>query len=107
MRTPINLYAFLLVASLAGIAQETPDRVNVPLTDPSRPAVVHASLMNGGITVTGYNGKEVIVEARARHEGAKACGDPSPTVRPKACTAWTAGAAASTSTNRTTRSTSE
>src|ERR1022692_3731704 len=66
MRTPINLCAFLLAASLAGIAQETPDRVNVPLSDPSRPAVVHASLMNGGITVTGYNGKEVIVEARHR-----------------------------------------
>ena len=71
MRTPINLCAFLLAASLAGIAQETPDRVNVPLSDPSRPAVVHASLMNGGITVTGYNGKEVIVEARPRHEGAR------------------------------------
>jgi len=71
MRTPINVCAFLLAASLAGFAQETPDRVNVPLSDPSRPAVVHASLMNGGITVTGYNGKEVVVEARPRHEGAR------------------------------------
>jgi hypothetical protein len=74
MRAPISLSvfvtAFLTAASLTGFAQETPDHVNVPLTDPSRPAVVHASLMNGGITVTGYNGKEVIVEARPRHEGA-------------------------------------
>jgi hypothetical protein len=71
MRTPINVCAFLLAASLPGIAQEEPQRVTVPLTDPSRPAVVHASLMNGGITVTGYNGKEVIVEARGRHEDAR------------------------------------
>ena len=71
MRTPIKVCAILLAASLAGIAQESPDHVNVPLTDPSRPAVVHASLMNGGITVTGYNGKDVIVEARPRHEGAR------------------------------------
>jgi len=71
MRIPINVCAIFVGASLAGIAQETPDRVNVPLTDPSRPAVVNASLMNGGITVTGYNGKEVIVEARPRHEGAR------------------------------------
>ena len=27
--------------------------------------------MNGGITVTGYNGKDVIVEARPRHEDAR------------------------------------
>jgi DUF4097 and DUF4098 domain-containing protein YvlB len=68
MRTPINICALLLAASLPGIAQEEPQRAAIPLNDPSRPAVVHASLMNGGITVTGYNGKEVIVEARSRHE---------------------------------------
>jgi hypothetical protein len=70
MQTSINVCAVLLAAGLAGFAQETPDKVNVPLTDPSRPAVVHASLINGGITVTGYSGKDVIVEARPRHEGA-------------------------------------
>jgi DUF4097 and DUF4098 domain-containing protein YvlB len=71
MRTPIYVCAFLLAGSLPGIAQEEPQRATVPLSDPSRPAVVHASLMNGGITVTGYNGKEVIVEARTRHEDAR------------------------------------
>jgi len=71
MQTAINVCAFFLAASVAGLAQETPDRVNVPLTDPSRPAVVHASLMNGGITVTGYNGKDVIVEARSRQGGTR------------------------------------
>jgi DUF4097 and DUF4098 domain-containing protein YvlB len=71
MRKLIDGCVLLLAASLAGIAQESPDHVTVPLTDPSRPAVVHASLINGGITVTGYSGKDVIVEARPRHEGAR------------------------------------
>jgi len=47
--------------------QSGPDRVAVTLTDPSRPALVKASLVNGGITVKAYDGKEVIVEARARN----------------------------------------
>jgi DUF4097 and DUF4098 domain-containing protein YvlB len=71
MRTQLYLTVILLGACRAVGAQEAPpDRVNVPLTDPSRPSVVNASLMNGGITVTGYAGKEVIVEARPRgHQG--------------------------------------
>ena len=67
MRTSIQFSVFLFAACLAATAQE-PQRANVPLNDPSRPAMVHASLLNGGITVTGYNGKEVVVEARSRHE---------------------------------------
>src|SRR5262249_40129966 len=40
--------------------------IAVKLDDPSRPALVKASLVNGGITVKAYNGQQVIVEARAR-----------------------------------------
>src|SRR5256885_13433244 len=43
------------------------DHVSVALSDPARPALVKASLVNGGITVKGYDGKEVVVEARARN----------------------------------------
>ena len=67
IRTMIYTGAALWAAGLTCFAQDA-QRANVPLSDPSRPAVVHASLMNGGITVTGYNGKEVIVEARPRHD---------------------------------------
>ena len=42
------------------------DRVAVTLSDPSRPSIVKASLIAGGITVKTHEGKEVIVEARAR-----------------------------------------
>jgi DUF4097 and DUF4098 domain-containing protein YvlB len=46
-------------------AQDDPvDRVTVQLTDPDKPASLSVGLINGGITVRGYDGKEVIVEAR-------------------------------------------
>ena len=48
-------------------AQGGGDRVAVDLTDPARPAFVKASLINGGITVKGGDGKQVIVEARVRY----------------------------------------
>jgi DUF4097 and DUF4098 domain-containing protein YvlB len=43
------------------------DRIPVTLSDASRPAHVKVSMVNGGITVKAYEGKEVIVEARARN----------------------------------------
>src|SRR6202048_4964139 len=52
--------------------QSGADRVSVTLSDPARPALVKASLIDGGITVKGYDGKEVVVEARARnHDSAR------------------------------------
>lgn len=48
-------------------AQAGLDRIPVRLSDPSRPAHVKVSMVNGGITVKAYEGKEVIVEARARN----------------------------------------
>src|ERR1700737_267293 len=54
-------------ATLAqGQTQSGADRIPVTLSDPSRPARVKVSLVNGGITVKGYEGKEVVVEARLR-----------------------------------------
>jgi len=49
-------------------AQSGSDRFSVSLSDPARPAFVKASMVNGGITVKAYDGKEVIVEARARNQ---------------------------------------
>ena len=80
-RFPSLVVVFISFAALAAAparaqAQEQSgsDRVAVTLTDPSRPALVKASLVNGGITVKAYDGKEVIVEARARsrdHESSR------------------------------------
>jgi DUF4097 and DUF4098 domain-containing protein YvlB len=49
----------------------------VTLSDPSHPALVKASLVNGGITVKAYDGKEIVVEARVRaHERERNEGGP-------------------------------
>ena len=42
------------------------DRIVVTLSDPARPSTVKASLINGGITVKAYEGKDIIVEAHPR-----------------------------------------
>jgi hypothetical protein len=51
--------------ALPGTAQPQPsaDRVTVPLSDPSRPALVDVSLVQGSITVRGSNRKDVVVTA--------------------------------------------
>jgi DUF4097 and DUF4098 domain-containing protein YvlB len=59
-----QLAVLFLFAAGAAFSQEPPDRVNVPFSDPSRPKMLKASVLNGSITVKGYNGKEAIVEAR-------------------------------------------
>ena len=58
----------VVLALLAGgiaCAQENPgDRITVPFSDPSRPHTLKVHLINGGITVKGYDGKDAIIEAR-------------------------------------------
>jgi hypothetical protein len=64
--------ALLMTLAAMAQAQTAGDRVTVPLTDPSRPAFVKANLLNGSITVKAYEGKDVLVEARARQAESRA-----------------------------------
>jgi DUF4097 and DUF4098 domain-containing protein YvlB len=59
----------ILVFAAPLLRSQTPDRVAVPLTDPTRPATVRAHLLNGSITVRGSDVKEITVEARLRDGG--------------------------------------
>lgn len=73
-----KLAIFFATAAMAGTAMALPrawaeaestsggDRLVVTLDDPSRPCSVKASMVNGSITVKGYDGKDVIVEAHVR-----------------------------------------
>ncbi|MBE3130123.1 MAG: DUF4097 family beta strand repeat protein, partial [Acidobacteria bacterium] len=45
-----------------------PERAVVPLSNPAKPAKIEISIIRGSITVKGYEGKEVIVEARVREK---------------------------------------
>ncbi len=64
--------AFLALVVSVGIpvvAQEgQPDKAVVPLSNPAKPAKIEASVLRGSITVKGYDGKDVIVEARVREK---------------------------------------
>jgi hypothetical protein len=57
--------ALLLLITGTLYAQNTTDTVHVPLSDPSRPARIHAHVMVGSIIVRGTsNSKEVVVETK-------------------------------------------
>lgn len=60
--------AALLGATCLAATASSGDKVTVPLSDPLRPAFIKAHLLTGSISVKGYEGKDVIVEARARNE---------------------------------------
>ena len=71
MRVMRTVFPLLTVSALcAGTmsvarAQETPQLVTVPLSDPSRPGTLTINLMQGGATIRGANRKDILVEARA------------------------------------------
>ncbi len=58
--------ALLLIAGNSFAQDQNIDQLTVPFSDPSKPGFLKASLVNGGITIKGYNGKEVLVEAQLR-----------------------------------------
>jgi DUF4097 and DUF4098 domain-containing protein YvlB len=64
MKRFIISLSFLYATGLLWSQDAQPDRVTVPFSDPARPKMLKASLLNGSITVKGYDGKDAIVEAR-------------------------------------------
>jgi hypothetical protein len=68
-RRTILLLLFVGLVPGVGLAAPAGDqRIVVPLTDPSRPVQLEVSLQAGGVEVTGYDGREVVVVARNRTE---------------------------------------
>ena len=65
--TTIVLILFLMLFAGVALTQEPiMDRLSVSFSDPSKPGLVEVGLISGSITVTGYNGKEVTIEAITR-----------------------------------------
>jgi hypothetical protein len=58
----------VVVLAIGGAVAQSPNRIVVPFSDPSRPGTVRIHLLSGSIRVTGYAGKEVVVEPSARDE---------------------------------------
>ncbi len=66
LRHALPLAVALLLPSGAALraqpaAAVASDRIVVPLTSPDKPATIHVALVNGGITVEAYPGKEILV----------------------------------------------
>lgn len=66
-----RMFAMMLTVLLVGSVfgqEDLIDRFNVAFSDPGKPGLVDVDLHYGGITVTAYNGDEVVIEARTRSE---------------------------------------
>jgi hypothetical protein len=72
---------WILVLAALAAAQPSSERTVVPFSDPTRPGTVRVGLLTGGITVTGYAGKEVLVHTASRDgdEDGEASDEPSST----------------------------
>lgn len=73
--------AGLLIGLVPAVLAQQPaaDQVAVPLSDPSRPALIDVSLVQGSITVRGANRKDVSVTARAEADRPGRRNDPDST----------------------------
>lgn len=68
----MNRLVLIAALAAAGLSAQTESgsKLTIPLHDPSRPAQIRAQLMSGGINVTAYDGRDVILDthgAAARH----------------------------------------
>jgi hypothetical protein len=63
---------FLFMGALAFSQQASGDRINVSFSDPSKPGRVEVYVESGSITVKGYNGKDVIIDATIGTKGSTA-----------------------------------
>ncbi len=71
----LGVITFLLFAVTVVHAQQpSGDRVNVAFSDPSKPGLVTAYVQDGSITIKGYSGKEVVVEAKLKDQPSTASG---------------------------------
>lgn len=65
-RSVLALGALCMSGTVLWAQDAASDRIVVPFRDANRPRQVRAKLINGGITVHGYDGKDVIVETQTQ-----------------------------------------
>jgi hypothetical protein len=65
-------------AAIAGPAAAAPERLVVPLSKPGQPATLEATVMFGALKISGYDGKDILIDAVARAKSVK--GDLGPAI---------------------------
>lgn len=68
LRIKCSLVLWIGIATTAFPQTADADHVKVPISDPSRPCTVRVSLISGSISVKGYSGNEIVVDAGARDD---------------------------------------
>ena len=63
--------SLILILLGAGLAwpQDSGDHIVVPFSDATRPHTLKINLINGGITVKGYDGKDAVIESHGGGDG--------------------------------------
>jgi len=61
-------FVILMAGGFLCAQEKAADKATVPFSNPDEPGLVKVGVQHGSITVTGYNGKEVMVEARVREK---------------------------------------
>jgi hypothetical protein len=64
----------LTIVGIAGLTADTaaaPERLVVPLSKPGQPATFEANVMFGSVKISGYDGKDIVIEATARAKSVK------------------------------------
>ncbi len=68
----VPTWMILGLVAAGAVAQPQPptnsNRISVPLSNPARPATLQVSIIAGSIVVTGYDGKEVLIDPRMRDD---------------------------------------
>lgn len=64
------MFIAFLAASVT-MAQALPEKINLKFSDPSKPGLLKASVMNGNLTIEGVSGTDVMVECRFEKDSKK------------------------------------
>jgi hypothetical protein len=55
--------AFIMLAAVSQAQQAQNETITVPLSEPGKPYTLNLGLVNGSIRITGYEGKDIVIEA--------------------------------------------
>jgi hypothetical protein len=61
----IKFLTILLVTTLLSVKVMAQEQLVIPLSDPGKPYKVNVDLVSGSITVTGYDGKDIIIDVQS------------------------------------------